>query len=262
MLPPRPDPAWPDDVQRLYQHDLQEMWDPTLAPPVWNQYHDQLERYMALVPTHGTQRVLDVGCAQGTLALLLAERGHEVTAVDVRPRFLAYAASRRERGRVEFVCADALELDLGPRFDVVFCNQLIEHLVRPARLLERLRAHLVPGGRLVVTTPNGRYLRSRLPSFRALGDPERYASLSHSADGDGHFFAYLPRELQGILEGAGLRNVRVRPFETPFASGHMRLRHLHGIVPLPVLRLLDRLTLSLPAVGAAVAHQLLATGRA
>lgn len=262
MKPPRPDPAWSEEVRRLHAHDMREIWDPTLAPQVWTQVHAQLARYIALVPSSRPCRILDVGCAQGTLALLLAERGHDVTAVDLRPHFLEYAATRYERGQIRFVCADALELALEPVFEIVFCNQLIEHLVRPIVLLSRLRAHLVPGGRLIVTTPNGRYLRNHLPSFRSLGDPERYLARSHSADADGHFFAYRPRELEDLMRGAGLRNVRVRPFETPFVSGHMRVRHLHGVAPTRALDVLDRLTLALPALGTVAAHQLLATGRA
>jgi len=120
----------------------------------------------------------------------------------------------------------------------------------------------VPAGRLVVTTPNGRYLRNRLPSFPALGDPERFAHWSHPADGDGHFFAYQPRELQGLMEAAGLREVRVQPFETPLVSGHMRVRHLHGLAPVVAGRTLDRLTPTLPAVATLAAYQVLAQWRA
>jgi SAM-dependent methyltransferase len=37
----------------------------------------------------------------------------------------------------------------------VVCNfQVVEHLEAPARLLAELGAHLVPGGQLVLTTPN------------------------------------------------------------------------------------------------------------
>ena len=75
--------------------------------------------------------ILDVGCAQGTLALLLAERGHRVTAVDLRADFLQYAQSRHTHGDVRFLQANALEEDIPGQYDLVFANQLIEHLVYP-----------------------------------------------------------------------------------------------------------------------------------
>jgi 2-polyprenyl-3-methyl-5-hydroxy-6-metoxy-1,4-benzoquinol methylase len=261
MIPPVKDPAWPEDVERLYAHDMQEIWDPSLAPQIWTQYHSQLDLYLSLVASQPPQRILDVGCAQATLALLLAERGHDVTAVDVRPQFLAYARTRHERGAIRFVCADVLDLDLEQRFDVIFANQILEHVVRPVALVERLRRHLAPGGRVIATTPNGRYVRNSLPSFRELGDPERHAHRSHSADGDGHFFAYRPGELKEILETAGLRDVRVRTFETPWVSGHMKVRHLQRFTPTWLLRAFDRTLRSVPGLGTVLSHQLLATGR-
>ena len=95
-------------------------------------------------------------CAEGTLALLLCERGHQVTAIDIRPDFLEYARSRYSHGDIRFVAANALEGDLPGPYGLIFANQIIEHLVYPSGLLERLHALPVPGGRLVKSTPNGR----------------------------------------------------------------------------------------------------------
>lgn len=260
MKPPVFDPAWPPDVVALYRHDLQEMWDPTIAPQVWNQYHNQLDTYDALVDGRGPLDVLDVGCAQGTLALLLAERGHRVCAMDIRRQFLDYAASRHERGDVRFVCGNVLDVVPGGTFDVIFANQLIEHLVHPTRLVERLAGWLEPGGRLVVTTPSWEYVRNSLPSFGELGDPAAHEHRQHSADGDGHFFAYRAAELVAIFRSAGLSRVRVTHFESPWISGHLRIRHLHRWWPAAMLRGLDRMTLRLPAIGRRLAHQLMIVG--
>src|SRR4029079_16993196 len=127
-----------DDVQALYRHDMQEIWDPRLAPHVWNQYHNQLDYYFGIAGDKPLT-ILDVGCAQGTLALLLAERGHHVTAVDIRPQFLEYAHARRSKGEVTFLAANVLEDDLPGEYDLIFANQIIEHVVHPVELLVRLR---------------------------------------------------------------------------------------------------------------------------
>lgn len=259
MKPPIFDAAWNAEMQALFRHDVQEIWDRSIAPHVWNQYHNQLDLYAAIAGD-APLRVLDVGCAQGTLALLLAERGHDVTAVDLRPDFLAYAQSRHTHGDVRFVRADVLNDELPGEFDLVFANQLIEHLVYPHRFVAKLASKLRPGGRLVVTTPNHGYLRNTLPSYAELGDPARWEHRQNTADADGHFYAYTHEELLAVFRTQGLAQVQARFFESPWISGHMKLRYVHGIVPAALLRLVDRVTLAIPGVDRKLAHQLLVTG--
>jgi len=260
MKAPVRDASWGPELQALHEHDMREIWDPGIACHIWNQYHNQLDLYFTFAEGDRPLRILDVGCAQGTLALKLAERGHDVTAVDIRQEFLDYARSRYESGKIEFRCANVLESDLDGQYDLIFANQIIEHLVYPHRLVRRLAGVLAPGGRLVVTTPNGAYLKNDLPSFGELGDVARWEGRQHTADADGHFFAYRPAELRTILLESGLSRVEVSVFETPFISGHMKVRHVHGLLPVSLLRACDRILLAIPGLGARLAHQLLGTG--
>ena len=259
MQAPVFDPTWAADVIALYRHDMQEIWDRNIAPQIWNQYHNQLDLYLGIAgerPLH----ILDVGCAQGTLALMLAERGHRVIAVDIRPQFLDYARSRHTQGDIQFLVANVLEDEISGGHDLIFANQIIEHLVYPAELLTRLMRLLKPGGRLVTTTPNAAYVKNPLPSYAEIGDPRDWEHMQFTADGDGHFFAYRAEELRKLFQATGYQQVHTRYFETPFINGHMKLRYLHRFAPVGLLRFLDRLTLSLPGVGGRSAHQLLATG--
>jgi 2-polyprenyl-3-methyl-5-hydroxy-6-metoxy-1,4-benzoquinol methylase len=260
MKPPVFDPAWPPDVEALYRHDMQEIWDDSIARQIWNQYHNQLDIYLGLAGDKPL-RILDVGCAQGTLALMLAERGHQVVAVDIRPQFLDYARSRYTHGDVQFLAANVLEDELPGGHDLIFANQIIEHLLYPAVFLDKLGRLLRPGGRLVATTPNGHYVRNSLPSFSQLKDLRDWEHLQNSADGDGHFFAYLDDELRQLFLGAGFDDVSTRFFESPFISGHMKIRHFHRLAPGRLLRILDRGALAVPFLGRRCAHQLLVSGR-
>jgi 2-polyprenyl-3-methyl-5-hydroxy-6-metoxy-1,4-benzoquinol methylase len=210
MKPPVFDENWSEQIKALYRHDVQEIWDDSLNRHIWNQYHNQLRVYLALAgfpELEGTKKILDVGCAQGTLALLLAERGHDVVALDLRPGFLEYARTRYTHGQIRFIAANVLEFDIEERFDLVFANQIVEHLVYPARLIGRLNDLLNAGGRLVVTTPNWHYIRNNLPSFEAIGDPAQFEHLQFTADGNGHFFAYKASELIKIFTTAGFKNI-------------------------------------------------------
>src|SRR5690606_23293186 len=95
----------------------------------------------------------DVGAGTGRVALDLAARGHDVTAVDAERDLLA-ALARRAAARglaVRTVVCDARELDLGDaRFALCIVPmqtiQLLGAREGRAAFLARARAHLRPGG--------------------------------------------------------------------------------------------------------------------
>lgn len=261
MKPPVYNTEWPEDVKAVHAHDMQEIWDRRIAPHIWIMYHDELKRYLKSAGPRPL-RILDVGCAQGTLALLLAEQGHRVCAMDIRPQFLAYARSRYEYGNIEFITANVMEHDWDQRFDLIFANQILEHLVYPVPFIQRLASWLIPGGRIVCTTPNGDYLKSDLPRYSELGDPANHAHRQFSADGDGHFFAYTAAELDRSMRAAALHDVQVSEYDTPWITGHMKVRLVQPCLPDAVLRILDRCFLAVPPVARRFGFQLWAEGKA
>src|SRR5437868_4809683 len=203
------DPNWPADVAEIYPNAMREMWDDSIERHMFNAYHNQLDVYLDIAAGFGARSVLDIGAAQATLALLLAESGRSVTAVDIRPQFLDYAQTRYERGDIRFVAGNAFALpDLGT-FDVVFANQIIEHLVYPAEFLRNVSRFANERGIVVITTPNHDYFRSPLPSFTELGDPAQHEQRQFTAGGEGHFFAYTEEELRRAAEEAELEIVEV-----------------------------------------------------
>lgn len=254
MKPPAFDPAWSPEVVEIWKNDQREIWDPTIERHSFHCYHNQLDLYLALAEKYAAQSILDVGCAQGTLALTLAERGRSVTAVDIRPAFLDYARSRWERGDVRFTAANIFDEPPLGEFDLVFANQIIEHVVYPAELLRKLSRYVRPGGFLVATTPNHDYFRSKLPSYRELGDPKQHEHRQFTAGGGDHFFAYTEAELRDAAAEAGLEVTEAFHFETPFISGHFLMRFAHGVIPLALLRAMDRAALRIAP--RTLAHQL------
>ena len=97
--------------------------------------------------------VLDVGSGTGRVALDLAARGHEVTAVDADSALIDALSERaRERGlRVRAVAADARTFEIpGARFALAIAPmqvvQLFGGAARRTAALERVRAHLAAGG--------------------------------------------------------------------------------------------------------------------
>ncbi len=158
------DKSWSAEVQRVYDHDMQEIWDKSIAGHIFNMYHNQLEIYKSLVPEKA-KKILDVGCAQATLALLLAEDGFDVTAVDLRADFLDYAKTRWTHGKIKFLQGNVFDIQIEKGFDVIFGNQILEHLVYPKEFIEKLSSLLEANGLIIMTTPNGEYINNRLPAY-------------------------------------------------------------------------------------------------
>ena len=97
-------------------------------------------------------RLLDAGCGTGRLAGALHRRGHDVVAVDADPQLIA--AARQDHPGPQFQVADLAELDLDEDpFDLVVCAGNVMVFLAPGseqRVLDRLRAHTRPGGRIVI----------------------------------------------------------------------------------------------------------------
>jgi SAM-dependent methyltransferase len=81
-------------------------------------------------------RILDVGAGTGTMSLLAAELGHEVTALDLSPLMLARAREKADaRGlRLETVVGPAVEPPPGP-FDAVMERHVLWTLPDPVGAL-------------------------------------------------------------------------------------------------------------------------------
>lgn len=97
--------------------------------------------------------VLDVGCGTGSLSLLAAELGHQVTGIDISPAMLTAAREKTARAEyiVDFRVMDAAYPQFAPgSFDAVMCRHVLWALPDPADILQRWAALLKPAGRLVL----------------------------------------------------------------------------------------------------------------
>lgn len=97
-------------------------------------------------------RVADLGCGTGSLALLLAEEGHEVDGVDFAPEMVRRAVAKAGSfPGTTFAVGDAAAPELpAAAYDVVLCRHVLWALPSPADALARWVDLLVPDGRVVL----------------------------------------------------------------------------------------------------------------
>jgi S-adenosylmethionine-dependent methyltransferase len=143
----------------------------------------------AHLPGRPSLRVLDIGCGQGTQALLLARRGHVVTALDASARLLddfraALAAEPAEVGdRVRLIQGEAAavaSLFQPSSFDAVLCQGVLMYFADPGPLLDAIAQVAAPGAVVSLLVRNGDALALR-PGL--LGDWDAVAT---AFDSDGY----------------------------------------------------------------------------
>jgi 2-polyprenyl-3-methyl-5-hydroxy-6-metoxy-1,4-benzoquinol methylase len=98
----------------------------------------------------GCERVLDVGCGEGVLALQLSRRVGHVVAIDLDAPTIELARQGATAENVEYIVGDFLSHAFDPSsFDAVVSVATLHHMPT-AIALERMNDLLRPGGTLVV----------------------------------------------------------------------------------------------------------------
>ncbi len=162
------------------------------------------------------RRVLDLGCGNGALAAQLAAAGYEVCGVDADREGVELARSRH--GGLRFhhcgVHDDpAALLALEQPFDLVVSTEVVEHLYAPHLLPAFAHRVLVPGGRLLLTTPYHGYLKNLALSLAGKWD-DHHTALWHG----GHIKFWSRRTLTRLLDEGG--------FDVEHFAGAGRLPYL------------------------------------
>ena len=96
------------------------------------------------------RRILDLGCGKGFLAIALAHRGSNVTAIDISPKSVELAKLRAEEAgvadKIDFRVMDCENLDLSEdSFDAVVGGFVLHHL-NLEKVSSEIRRVLRPGG--------------------------------------------------------------------------------------------------------------------
>ena len=134
-------------------------WDPEGEFKPLHKINPVRLEYVAQRAELDGRSVLDVGCGGGILTEGLADRGAEVTGIDMAPGPLAVARMHLEKSGLDSVrylenSAEGLAEDEAASFDVVTCMEVIEHVPDPTSLMRACAKLTKPGGDVFFSTLN------------------------------------------------------------------------------------------------------------
>ena len=123
-----------------------------------NSYHSHPRpELVAIVRDDPGNRVLDLGCGSGAMSALLRKRGKagEIWGVEKSPEA---ARKAHDSGAFDKVLEGDLEEVIAElpseHFNYVIAGDILEHLLDPWTVCEKLNACLVPGGTFICSIPN------------------------------------------------------------------------------------------------------------
>ncbi len=141
------------------------------STPYFNNLFNPLKSYLRNI---GKGRVLDIGCAYGFMLQRFPD-SFEKFGMDISDHAIAEAAKRLPHAVLKVGEAEKEFPFQKDFFDVVTCNDVLEHLEHPEKALEHMYEALKKGGILYINTPNLNALRKLL--FQYADAKEHHISL-------------------------------------------------------------------------------------
>jgi SAM-dependent methyltransferase len=172
---------------------------------------EHLHRYALAQELARAKRVLDVASGEGYGSSLLAKVARSVIGVDIDPAAVAHASRTYALENLEFRQGSATELPLeSASIELVVSFETLEHLAEHDLMLAEIRRVLVPGGTLVLSTPDRRTY-SEIPNYK---NPFHVRELDYEEFGEllgRHFASYVVLG-QRVCEGSLLVPMSPRGF--------------------------------------------------
>lgn len=220
-------------------------------------YQQTVEFYKKILARENChpRTAVDLACGTGSVALILAREGLEVTGVDLSEEMLTVASQKalEQENRPVFVCQALQELRLPRGVDLAVCAlDSLDYILDPEdcrEAIDRVYKVLNPGGIFIfdVNTPEklramdgqvfldededvycvwrGEFDEASNICSYGMDLFQRQGSVWHRSFEEHREYAYTREQLTGFLKDAGFTNIRVyadRRFDEP-APGEQRI---------------------------------------
>ena len=146
----------------------------------------RFQKVLAIAGNIHGERLLDIGCGDGTFTVLLknALRSYEAAGIEI-----SLEAVNISRGKGIDAFQTDIDMETFPfrdeYFDVIYCGEVIEHIFDTDHVLSEISRTLKPSGYCIITTPNLASWANRLALL--LGFQPFATSVSPNHEGAGKF---------------------------------------------------------------------------
>ncbi len=212
-------------------------------------YDRAMRRYKDIIKYKDSGSILDIGCAKGYFLRVCSENGWDANGIDVSSEAASFA---KENFGLDVFVGELKDTSLdSERFDVVFADQLLEHLPDPTSFLTEVNRILKKGGLLFIAVPNEDSLVHKVSNlyFKLLG--KKWTANLSPLYPSYHVHGFSPKTLKRMLEKARFRVLELSVYSG--SNSGMDMYH-------PILRLGRQAILWLShIIGAGSALQVYAT---
>jgi 2-polyprenyl-3-methyl-5-hydroxy-6-metoxy-1,4-benzoquinol methylase len=150
-----------------------------------------------LPPNHGSMKILEVGCGDGAFGASIVSSSETW---GIEPYGPAAAIASQRLFKVFSTTFEAAKSELPPHyFDIVVCNDVIEHMTDHEAFLSSVQDHMAPDAYLIGSIPNVRHYKNLFNLMIARDwNYEDSGVLDRT-----HFRFFTVRSLRRSLERAG-----------------------------------------------------------
>ncbi len=180
---------------------------------------DKRVRCLSIIAGCKPKDVLEIGFEDPRLSKLIADRWNYV-GIDISEISVKAALAQGLQAIAIDVSQEEIPFD-DCSFDLVYCSEVVEHLLNPDFAFREFKRVLKPGGKILITTPNlGSWynriilllgiqpIHTEVSTLRIVG--RKFHSLGQGSRPVGHI---RPFTLRGLLDFFDLHSLRVIHFE-------------------------------------------------
>lgn len=163
------------------------------SPELFGEFKEVLKLYSPV----SKEKVLEVGCNTGEFCWLL-DKNYDVVVEGIDINAHAIEIAKLNYPDIKFRVMDFFDLE--GQYDVIYMQQVIEHIENPDKALIKLKSLLKSGGKLILTCPNHWAYVSKSISWlmnkKFCYDPT-------------HVHEFNPKELVSIVEDSGFKKLKL-----------------------------------------------------